>query len=44
MRRSDAEAVAVRSRSTLCARDSLVGLATYWTRDREEHLVATPAE
>ncbi|WP_049986316.1 DUF7558 family protein [Halobellus rufus] len=28
----------------LCARCSLGGLATYWTRDLEEHLVATPAE
>ncbi len=28
----------------LCARCSLRGLATYWTRDLEEHLVATPAE
>jgi len=28
----------------LCARCSPGGLATYWTRDLEEHLVATPAE
>ena len=28
----------------LCARCSPGGLATYWTRDLEEHLVATLAE
>jgi hypothetical protein len=28
----------------LCARCSPGGPATYWTRDLEEHLVATPAE
>ena len=28
----------------LCERCSPGGLATYWTRDLEEHLVATPAE
>jgi hypothetical protein len=28
----------------LCARCSPGGLATYWTRDLEEHLVTTPAE
>ncbi len=28
----------------LCARCSPGGLATYWTRHLEEHLVATPAE
>jgi hypothetical protein len=28
----------------LCARCNPGGLATYWTRDLEEHLVATPAK
>lgn len=28
----------------LCARCSPGGPATYWTRDLEKHLVATPAE
>ena len=28
----------------LCARCSPDGLATYWTRDLEEHLIATPTE
>ena len=28
----------------LCERCSPGGLATYWTRDLKEHLVATPAE
>jgi len=28
----------------LCERCSPGGLATYWTRDLEEHLVSTPAE
>jgi len=28
----------------LCERCSPGGLATYWTRNLEEHLVATPAE
>ncbi|WP_425495439.1 DUF7558 family protein [Natrinema halophilum] len=28
----------------LCERCSPGGLTTYWTRDLEEHLVATPAE
>ncbi|OTF01843.1 hypothetical protein [Halorubrum sp. SD683] len=28
----------------LCARCSPGGLATYWTRDLKEHLVATPAK
>jgi hypothetical protein len=28
----------------LCARCNPGGLATYWTRDLKEHLVATPAE
>ena len=28
----------------LCEQCSPGGLATYWTRDLEEHLVATPAE
>ena len=28
----------------LCERCSPSGLATYWTRDLEEHLVRTPAE